>query len=1642
MMTVHVLHAGDGYTYLTRQVASADVVRERGESLSDYYLQQGNPPGEWVGHGLAGLGVAGVVDERQMKNLFGDARHPDAERIERDALLRGATVEEAAKAAQLGRKFARYEEPNDHGYGQVLSGLFADFKADHDRDPLPGPERDELRWAAARQVAQTLGEGPVTDAQVAQVLASVGREQRHAVAGYDLVFTPAKSVSTLWALADADVQAQVAEAHRAAWQEALGWVEREAGLTRLGAGGVKQVDTHGLIAAAFDHLDSRAGDPNLHTHVAVSNRVQAKSKDPEVDGRWLSLDGRVLHALGVAASERYNANIERELRARLGVQFAPEPRTDGRMPVREIVGIDKGVREEFSSRRADIERSYAGLVAAYRTQHGRDPDRATQHRLAQQATLETRGPKEDLRPLSERVVQWRERAAHVLGDEPAVAAMVANSLGQERAGEAPAVRAGDVVEQVLDGLIQRRATWNQWHVRAEVQRVMRDLPVPIAQAGEWEQEISDAVLATSTRLTPGEVNPTPEGLSRADGASVYSVHGATLYSHPRVMDAERRLVEAATQEAGPRVDTAVLESALDRLDADTHRRGKQPLTAAQRELARRFASGGRRIEVGIGPAGAGKTTAMRALVAAAQAGGLRVVALAPSAAAAAVLREELGVQAETLAKFLHEHGAGTPGGFAVDAGTLVLVDEAAMAGTLDLDRAVAIATDAGAGVRLLGDPAQLNAVGAGGAVRLIEQVVGSAQLREVHRFATTGEAQASLQLRTGDVTALDFYLEQKRVTGGAVDGLLEEAYAAWKIDTDAGRASLMLAARAEDVRSLNEQAQLHRITSGKVRGSESAALRDGLACRRGDTVLTRNNDRRLRVGKTDYVKNGDLWAVERILPDGSLRVRHQHTRARTLLPAEYVAAHTELGYASTIHRAQGLTVDTCHAILNRGSTRDLLYTALTRGRLSNRAYVETRELVEPDPHEQTDPARAARDALAQMVRTEGDEGAALGTLVREHENAASLANLVPAYEDAIAASLEPGRDARLQAVVRHALPEPVAAAAIGDDAWPALAGRLASHESNGADLVTLLRAVVDDRSLDGVDSVAQVLHHRLGPVPARSDTLDLPAWVTAPPVHVDDAPPVAEKDRAPRAEPSPATSTAIEVNAAAWAWWQQQADGGREDWSAGYLAGRGLGAAEHGLAPAGWTGLVEHLRGAGYSEEDLVQAGVASRTRDGRLIDRFRDRVVFPIRDADGHVVAVTARANPDTIDDRTPKYLNHPTHAAYDKSSTLYGLDPAARAAIANGAKVALLEGAADVEAVRASSADVVPLAPCGTAVTAAQLEQLRELRPDAVASMIVGFDSDSAGQRAAARLWDMLPTEEAAQARAAAFGRKDPGDLVAEGRHGDVLDALSRARPLTDAAIDVGLSRFDLDTAEGRVEGMRTVLGAIDRLPEQQQTAAASYLASRPGMDPLAVAQGVLDRREQTPLAPPAPMVDEEVRAWTLRQADLIDARLDQLTDEVERGEQPWARDLTPAPTGEQARQHWRAQVRQIVAYRDRYGITTTDEPLGSGTATDPRGVEQQARQAAAAALTTLQPAPEPADAPAAEQRARDAQLGKVRRLSDRTRALREGAGTERAEPGSAAERLRRLQQRLDEQRRTTAAPEPPTPGPDGPDRRGPHL
>jgi len=234
-------------------------------------------------------------------------------------------------------------------------------------------------------------------------------------------------VSSLWAVADPHLAAQIEEAHQAAVQDALTFIERHALFTRQGRNGIRQVNVTGLVAAAFTHRDSRAGDPDLHTHVAVANKVQT------LDGRWLSIDGRVLFKATVAASETYNTALEHHLRDRLGVRFADRPNTDpGKRPVREIVGVEPALNQHWSTRRVLIKDRQGVLAAQFQRDHGRPPTPVEALQLAQQATLETRDAKHDPRTLAEQRTAWHAQAVETLGGPHAVQAMISKTLNRSR----------------------------------------------------------------------------------------------------------------------------------------------------------------------------------------------------------------------------------------------------------------------------------------------------------------------------------------------------------------------------------------------------------------------------------------------------------------------------------------------------------------------------------------------------------------------------------------------------------------------------------------------------------------------------------------------------------------------------------------------------------------------------------------------------------------------------------------------------------------------------------------------------------------------------------------------------------------------------------------------------------------------------------------------------------------------------------------------------------------------------------------------------------------------------------------------------------------------------------------------------------
>ncbi len=1077
-MTLHALHAGTGYEYLTRQVASGDEVR-RGLSLTDYYNAHGNPPGRWVGSGTRAMQVAGQVDVAQMRSLFGFGAHPNDE------------------AHMLGRPFLRRREPEGNPFIVALDQAFSAFATEHDRAPRAGAERERIRWQVATgMVRQSLDGAEPSESEVARFLAHRSPADREGVSGFDLVFTPAKSVSVLWALADDNVREQISQAHAEAWQQTLAWIEHEAAVTRTGHGGLKQIDTSGLTAAAFDHLDSRASDPNLHTHVTVSSKVLG------VDGKWRSLDARVLFRLKVAASERYNALVEEQLVQRLGVQFMPTPRPGRKVPVREIDGIGADLVALFSQRRAAITASYEEMVAEYRARHGHEPPRSEQYRLAQAATLATRTGKEPGRPLTERVLDWRARAVEMLGSTDAVHRRLAAVLHRRPSQPALLLDDGavtrDAVDRVLVLLGERRATWTAFHVLAEATRVVR--PLPAVQEGAWSvteaaQAVAAATLDASLRLTPADPVPTPAALTRADGMSIYSQHGTTAYTSQQVLDAEADLLHAAQSRGGFSVRGGVFESAVADVQIDSRRR----MDAHQIAMARQFACSGEQLVVGIGPAGAGKTTAMRAFVAAVTGAGGKVVALGPSAVAAQVRGDDRGVPAETLHRFIagRDRGGSIPEHLRVDGRTVLLVDEAGMAGTLELQRVLRIAQGAGASVRLLGDPSQLGAVGAGGALRLIASTVGAAELRDVHRFTTPGEDAAGLLVRDGRSAGLDFYVDHGRVRSGTREAALEDLHAAWVGDIAQGRTSVMVAATNDDVTYLNERARLHRVAGQEV-AADGVPLADGTTAGVGDVVVTRHNDRLLRHGSTDYVKNGDLWTVTGIRDDGALAVQHREHRTRTVLPDAYVREHVQLGYATTVHRCQGMTVDIARVLVDGSMAREHLYTGITRGRSSNHLYVVTEELLDVSLHHQPRPDAAAREVLeGVLARGDSNDAAALTAVVGEREAAASLATLVPAYEDAYATALDPAAVASMGDAIRAAFPPEDAGRILDDDAWPHLAGLLYRHQRTGAELAELLAGHLE--SMVGARSPAALLAWQVDEPVIAGGRNRLPAWIGPPP---------------------------------------------------------------------------------------------------------------------------------------------------------------------------------------------------------------------------------------------------------------------------------------------------------------------------------------------------------------------------------------------------------------------------------------------------------------------------------------------------------------------------------------------------------------
>jgi TrwC relaxase len=285
----------------------------------------------------------------------------------------------------------------------------------------------------------------------------------------------------------------------------------------------------------------------------VANKVQT------LDGRWLSIDGRVLFKATVAASETYNTALEHRLRDSLGVRFADRPDTDPRKPpVREIVGVDPALNHRWSTRRVLIKVRQGELAARFQRDHGRPPTPVEAVQLAQQATLETRDPKHEPRSLAEQRTAWHAQAAETLGGPEAIQAMITHALNPSRSPSlaVDADWVAGTVEKVLAAVEERRSTWQSWHVRAEAHRHVRAAEIDTDKVDQLVELLLTEVLQTRSisLARPDDEITEPVVLRRADGSSVYTVAGSELFTSTRILAAEQRLVTTAGRTDGRVLD--------------------------------------------------------------------------------------------------------------------------------------------------------------------------------------------------------------------------------------------------------------------------------------------------------------------------------------------------------------------------------------------------------------------------------------------------------------------------------------------------------------------------------------------------------------------------------------------------------------------------------------------------------------------------------------------------------------------------------------------------------------------------------------------------------------------------------------------------------------------------------------------------------------------------------------------------------------------------------------------------------------------------------------------------------------------------------------------------------------------------------
>ena len=730
------------------------------------------------------------------------------------------------------------------------------------------------------------------------------------VHGFDLMFAAPKSVSLLRSLTDDVAEKVMQNAHVKAVEAAMTYLHEHAGYTRVHNPLTSNKDLQrlpGLVAIAYQHETSRCGDPHLHTHVIVPNR------QVRADGRLVSIDSKSLYHEAKAAGIIYQATLRHELHAERGFEWQPVDEHSG---MAEIEGVTAASIKAWSQRSTRL-REWAkdNLVVV-----DGEPT-AAQLATAQKATRPTKPEQlawEDLKAM------WRADARGLDLDRDAHFA----------AREARRAQARTPLDRARIAHMAARIDKAAF-TRADMVEIV-GAQLPVGAVGEPRALIEAFVDDVGVRISA------PREAHHREGHEKYTVD-AIMLEESRILDM---------------VDTSDNRSRLDVRAADLG-----DLSADQERAIRNIAVSPFLVQPLQAPAGAGKTHSLKALRAAAHRANKEVLVLAPTGKAVdEAMQEEAGDRGLTVAKALKLI---EDNNLAIDRRTVVVVDEASMVGTPELKKLLSAAVAGRAKMVLVGDPYQLAPVKARGGMfeHLCGDLPWSQRLGEVWRMRSAEERDASLALRSGHGNrlrkAVGWYRSHGRLHTGDPIAMAKDAGDAYLADRAAGKDSLMVCDSWEMADALNQR--VHNALVGD--GPSVRAARDQRIAV-GDIIISRENDISIPVHPgaehpvgqaVDQVRNGNRWRVAGI-DEKTNRVAAERLtdKARVVFDGDYLRQNVTLGYAVTVHSAQGVTVGNkttpgvCHSILADTSSRAMAYVGMTRAKDENHAYVYQRISGEAD----------------------------------------------------------------------------------------------------------------------------------------------------------------------------------------------------------------------------------------------------------------------------------------------------------------------------------------------------------------------------------------------------------------------------------------------------------------------------------------------------------------------------------------------------------------------------------------------------------------------------------------------------------------------------------------------------------------------